>query len=296
MSPSTLELFQSGAFRLGLFVGLLGLALVFVLSLLVRARSALPVGGVVAATCAVVLLEPSREVGFGLLLLVGAGLVHPWTRKIPVLPAVAAVPGAFVIGRALAGLEPDWLPAYAVLAVSTIAAGTASFTARYAGQAFGPALFAVTALGVLFAVPDTERALGLFAIALPLAFMSWPAALASVGPVGAYPLAGVLVWVIAVDGQTRPAVVVGTLAVAGVFVAEPLVAAATSRLPFGGLVAGWRALALVGAFHGVVVVAAARVAAQRRGVVEAAAVAAVLIALLCVAIYVSQPKSRPSSA
>lgn len=295
MSARTLDLLTGADFRFGLFVGAVALAAVILASVLIRARSPLTFGGLAIPAVMIVVVRPDAVVVLGLVALVLAGSIFPWTRRYPMVPALIAVPGALLVASAFEGLVPNWTRLYVVAAIAFIAPLAASLTLRYSGQAWGPALTAVSAIGVFFAVPDTEMALVVAAALLPLALLSWPVQLASLTPAGAYGFVGALILVLTTDGLARPYVLLGAVAVFGVFLAEPLAHLFARTLPFGGIAVGWRALFVVGGFHVVMVIAASRWAAVQQTSATAFAAGLGIVVAGAFLVYLSQPKSRPSS-
>jgi hypothetical protein len=154
----------------------------------------------------------------GLLALAAAGA---WRMGSEWLTAALTVPGAWLVayhsGLDLDGSRP-------MVAAAVVAAGwlSADFDHRWRGRALGPVLLAMTVAGVYATVPDTEQALAALGVALPLALLSWPWPLASLGRAGAQAAIGALLWVIVAGGAARPSAVVGGVACLGLLVVEPL--------------------------------------------------------------------------
>jgi hypothetical protein len=98
---------------------------------------------------------------------------------------------------------------------------TADFDRRFGARGWPLVLYAVSVVGVFYAVPNTARALVLLGVALPIALLGWPIALACLGQAGAYVAVGALVWVAAFEGQGRDAATIGAIACLGLLVAEP---------------------------------------------------------------------------
>ena len=67
--------------------------------------------------------------------------------------------------------------------------------AIWRNEALAPALLAITATGIYVAVPDTEHALALVGVAIPLALLAWPVPLVRLGSGGGAGAAALLVWV-----------------------------------------------------------------------------------------------------
>lgn len=292
MSSSTLDLLTGADFRFGVVVGAAALIVVVVASMVTSSRIPFMIGGLSLPIVLAIVLEPPSTATLGMVALVLAGALFPYTRRYPMFPAVAAVPGAMLVASAFDGIPPNWTRLYVVAVIAMVSPFAASLTTRYSGQAWGPGLIALTAVGIFFAVPDTERALLAMAALLPLAFLSWPVPLASLSPAGAYGSVGALVYVIASDGPARPYVMLGLVAVFGVLIAEPLARLLAKTLPFGGLPSGWRAIAVVGGFHLVMVTAASRWAAQQSSATAAFGAAGIVVIAGAFVVYLSQPKSR----
>ena len=145
--------------------------------------------------------ETPEDLWQGLLMLAGAGLLFPWVRKVPLLPAVLATPGAWWITQR-AGLPVD--PWVLWLLFAMIVAGgplTASVDRTYEKWGLATILLVVTIAGVFSTLPDTEEILVLLGVTVPLVFLAWPKVLASLGGVGAYPAVGVFAWVIVWGGR-----------------------------------------------------------------------------------------------
>ena len=295
MSSSILDLLAGADFRFGLVVGAVALIVVVVASIVTSSRLPFMVGGLSLPIVLVIVLEPSDSVVLGIVALVLAGALFPYTRRYPMFPAVTAVPGAMLVAGAFEGIPPNWTRLYVVALIAVVSPLAASLTNRYSGQAWGPALIGLSAVGIFLALPDTERALMAVAALLPLAFLSWPVPLASLSPAGAYGSVGALVYIIARDGLARPEVMLGLVAVFGVLVAEPLARLFAKRLPFGGLASGWRAIAVVGGFHLVMVAAASRWAAPQSSSTAALGAAGTVVIAGAFVVYLSQPKSRSIS-
>ncbi|NNF64302.1 MAG: hypothetical protein HKN07_08565 [Acidimicrobiia bacterium] len=295
MSSTTLDLLTGADFRFGLTVGLIALLVVIAASLVTSSRVPLLAGGLSLPIVLTIVLDPPSTVTLGIAALVLAGALFPQTRRYPMLPALAAVPGAMFIASAFDGIPPSWTRLYVVAVIALVSPLAGSLTNRYSGQAWGPALVGISAVGVFAAVPDTERALLAVAALFPLAFLSWPVPLASLSPAGAYGSVGALVYIISADGLARPEVLLGLVAVFGVLVAEPLARLLAKTLPFGGLASGWRAIAIVGGFHLVMAAAAARWAAQQSSATSALGTATFVVIAGAFVVYLSQPKSRSIS-
>jgi hypothetical protein len=280
-------------FRTGVAAGAglaaLGLALGLVAIELRRAPA--PVGGVLVAIAFVLgVRQPPHlpvAIPIALALLAAAGLVAGLlARRRPPLAmcgVALAVPGAVVlalhlrVASAHVHAPAAWVAP--LVAVSIVVAGplVADFDRRFGARGWPLVLYAISAVGVFSTVPDTERALVLLGLSLPMVFAGWPFALASLGPAGSYAAVGVLVWVSATDGRGRQAAIIGAIACLGLLVIEPI-----ARLLRGGRATAIEALSL--SIWAVLAVAGVQlalvfVAGRIAGLQHATGTAALIVAL-----------------
>ena len=156
----------------------------------------------------------------GLWLLAAAGVVAGFLaalwHPLIIVGIGLALPGATLLTRDTGLLvHPHWVK---TLVVATVVVGgtlVADFDRRYRDRGWAPAMFAISAVGLYFTVPDTERAMLLLGAALPVVLLGWPFPLASLGVVGAYPCVGALAWVAAFDGRGRLSAIVAGVACLG---------------------------------------------------------------------------------
>ena len=191
-----------------------------------RGRPARPIGGLlvglgfavgIAATTA---LPLSVALGFVLLGLGGfvAGYLGGVDRAL--VSTALAVPGAIALSTHTGAHRAYWVAPLAIIAVVCAAPLTADFDRRF-GVRGGPlVLYAVSVVGVFYAVPNTARALVLLGVALPIALLGWPIALARLGQAGSYVAVGALVWVATYEGRGRDAATIGAIACLGLLVVE----------------------------------------------------------------------------
>jgi hypothetical protein len=99
------------------------------------------------------------------------------------------------------------------------------FERRHAGMGLGVVFYTIAVLGMFAAVPDTEWAVALVAVAISVAFLAWPKVAASLGPEGAYVAVAVYLWVAAQGGEARPPSIIGSAACLGLLLIEPVVIA-----------------------------------------------------------------------
>jgi hypothetical protein len=247
--------------------------------------SPLPLGGLVAAGALVYALQETRptevpdEVLIGVGLLAVASLVTFGNQILP-LHAIAALPGALLVGSSLPGVPFDWTQPFVVVAIVVAAPLVVDFDRAFARTAWAGPLIAVSAFGVWACVPDAERSIPLVAATLPLLVLAWPRPLATLGPPGAYALVGLFVWIAAVEGRGRAGSIIGAVGCLGVLLVEPLV---RRMIPLGGRrmksSRGELTTARVatGVLHVGVVFVCARVAGFRSSASEAAMITAVTL-------------------
>jgi hypothetical protein len=280
---SVLEAFRQPEFVAGLRPGLVALAigaLVGGLGRLGEHSRPVPVAGLLLAGAVVVGLERAgllpAQLVVGLAVLAGGGLVVELVRLPPVAMAVLTLPGAWMVATR-AGLVPvTWIR---LLVGATIVVGALlvdDFDARWQQLGAGPVLVALTAGGVYATVPDTEAALVLLGVALPLALLGVPWPLAALGRAGSCVMLGVVVWTAAAGGFGRRSSIVGAVASLGLLVVEPAGRwlAGARNGPFVRFARRWSAVAVLVAVHLVLVLFASRVAGLRRTAEEAAVLAA----------------------
>ena len=134
--------------------------------------------------------------------------------------AVAAVPGAVIVGFAVPAAIPSWIRIAAGAGTAVLAPLFVELD-RLHPRLTG-LLATITAGGVYGTTPDTEHARALVGGTLSSAPLGADHR-AAPGAAGAACLPGLVAWTAAVDGQARPGAVVGALACAGVFALAPVV-------------------------------------------------------------------------
>ena len=228
----------------------------------------------------------------GIAMLAGAGLLFPWARKAPLLPALVAIPGAWWITQQ-ADLPVDGWPVWLLFAMIVIGAPlAASFDRQHAKTGYGPVLLALTIAGAYTTLPDTEEILVLFGVAIPLVLLAWPKPLASLGAWGAYPAVGLLAWVIAWGGRGRETAIIGAVACLGLLVAEPIAryVARRSATLLDRVPAGAGGAVLAGLAQVVVVAVTARVAGLQDDPIVAGVIALAALLLAGAMMTVSGPR------
>jgi len=138
---------------------------------------------------------------------------------------LGALPGAVWLAIGSEATEIFWVRVMFAVLIPVAGYLISDFELRHQGLGLGVIYFALAVLGVFAAVPDTEWALSLLALTLPVTFLAWPRVAASLGPLGSYLAVAVLLWVTASGGEGRPASIVGSAAGLGLLLLEPIVVA-----------------------------------------------------------------------
>lgn len=276
-------LVEDSDFHTALLVAAIAAAVVAIAALVRGAP--LPLGGLIAAGSLAYALQQTRptevpdEVLIGVGILAIASLVTVGNQVLP-LHAIAALPGALLVGSSLPGVTFDWTQPFVVVAIVVAAPLVVDFDRAFARTAWAGPLIAVSAFGVWATVPDAERSIPLVAATLPLLILAWPRPLATLGPPGAYALVGLFVWIAAVEGRGRAGSIIGAVGCLGVLLVEPIV---RRMVPLGGhrttrAQGGLNtARVLTGALHVGVVFVCARIAGFRSSASEAALITAVTL-------------------
>lgn len=158
-------------------------------------------------------------VGVGLLAVAGA--VFPWARRIPLVPVLVALPGAWLIGHSdLPG--PGWVVPLVTLVIAVGGPVISWFDEKRDGSPVPMILFVIAVGGVWATVPDTEEALLLLGAMAAPTLLAWPLKVARLGPVGAHTLIGLYMWVVAWGGRGRAGSVIGAAAALGLLILAPL--------------------------------------------------------------------------
>ena len=265
-SRETLDAFTSDEFLTGLVFGFAALALgALVVYLWRRWRDTpAPIVGILMAGAAIAALRTTRDLPsdlwVGIILLLLGGALYPWARRVPLLPTVFAIPGAWWVTRVAELPGAAWVPWLLFAWIAIGAPLVTSFDRHFADRGYGPVLLVVSIAGMFTTLPDTEEILVLFGAAVPLALLAWPKAVASLGSVGVYPVIGVLAWVIAFGGRGRESAVVGATACLALLVVEPLVRCWRNRTLLDRIPHRWSWVPAAAGLQLVFVLLAARVA------------------------------------
>jgi hypothetical protein len=203
-----------------------------------------------------------------------------------------ALPGALVLAARL-GSRPQWVAPVAVFAIVLASPLVSDFDRHHARAGWPLPLYAISVVGVYFTVPDTERALVLLGVTLPLVFLGWPTPFVSLGAGGSYAAVGVLIWVGAFESRGRESAFIGAIACLALLVIEPLARLLTPprrmivEIPWKG---PW-AIAPVAVVQLVLVYIASRVAGREKTVAAAVfIVACEMVAAVAVLRTTTTPK------
>jgi hypothetical protein len=225
-----IALLDTPYFIIGVRLGLLGLALGWGLRLATgRTKPPLPIAGLligVAMVVTLVLVDDSvvAELPGLALIVLASGVASILKAPLWVHPLVVA-PGAIWVAFATPVTELFWARLLMILVITVGGFLITDFERRHAGLGLGPIFYALAVFGVFAAVPDTEWAVAMVAVTIPIAFLAWPRVAASLGTEGAYLAVAVFMWVIVQGGAARPPSIVGSAACLGLLVLEPLVIA-----------------------------------------------------------------------
>lgn len=285
-------------FVTGLVFGAGALVLAWGSGLVRRRRTR--VGGVLLALAALLALQVAGSVPpgmwWGLGSLAVAGLaVQTWPALSP-FGAAIAIPGAWLVGMEAALPGDRWVRWFVVIVIVIASPLVSRFAAHPVTGTWAPMMFAVFSIGIFLSVPDTEEALVLLGVSLPMVALSLPGSPSRFGAGGAYASVGVALWVIASGGVGRPAAIIGATACLGLLLADPVArlispgrGSLLDRLP-----AGWGGLAVAAFVQLVLVVAVARTAGLAETVTTASLVAAVFLVLEVAVLVVGGRRPRGS--
>jgi hypothetical protein len=169
----------------------------------------------------------------------------------------------------------------------------ATFDRVLGPRGVAPVLLAVTMLGIYLTTPDTEHSAILLGAALPIALLSLPWPLASLGVGGSFAAVALVAWDVAVDGAGRDGAVVGGIACLGMLVVEPVVRWAAQGRSIPPAPVPLRYAATVVALHLGVVAVCSRVGGLRSSALEAFVVCTLAYAAAAAALVV-QAGWRPA--
>jgi len=206
----------------GLVIGVIAAVATAAFALLVIARgtrggSVHHIAGAPVVAASLIALAGQRSVPAALIVaIVGIGgiCMIPPPKIAASLATLLALPFAVLLVSDL-DVRPRGLALLVVVVASVGPIAAARTETVWGCAAVTPALLAVTAAAVLFAVPDTEEVAVLFGAALPMGVLGWPVGLVSLGRAGAGAATVLVVWTVATGGRASTASTVGALACLG---------------------------------------------------------------------------------
>lgn len=232
MNPFTfLELLLLPEFLAGLGWGFIGLGVLAVAS---QKRPLTPIWGIVATGAALVASVPI--VGQRLALALGLVIVAlggELTRRSQPAGVLVVAAGAFVVALG-SGIDTVWWIHAGSLLFIISAGWMIERVDDHAGQSGIPVLMAAgTVFGVWATVPDTEVARILMGAVTATIIAGWPLRKARIGAGGAYAIAALLAWAVAIGGEARAGSIIGGWATVGAFTAALLGSSVRRILPVG---------------------------------------------------------------
>ena len=220
-------LLETSFFRTGLRFGIIALAIGWALRFATgRYRAPLPIGGLLIAIATMAALFRTEEpLGIAVPAL-GAIVVGVLVARVLKAPAwaqlLAAVPGAIWLAFWTPVTDLTWVRVLIAVLIPIGGFLINDFEKRHNRLGLGVIFFTLAAFGAFAAVPDTEQALVLVAVAVPITLLAWPKVAASLGPEGAYVAVAVFLLVTAAGGGGRPSSIVGSAACLGLLLLEPI--------------------------------------------------------------------------
>jgi hypothetical protein len=280
MSRFLADVAGSDAFGLAVILGGIGVVVGVLFWLLAGRERPPPVGGALFAAAALGALSVEFQLPTTVVLGTAALAVGGFIGRTPWDRTIACLPGAYlIIGIGEFRGAP---PVVALtIAVAVAAALVADFGHAGRDRGTGMPLLAVTTVGVIITVPDTELAMALVGAALPLALLGPPLRAVSLGPAGAAAV-GVIGWVAAGAWAGRPGATVGAIASLGLLLAEPVGRRFARRRPTAMSLlmhGGAKATLSVVVIHGTIVVGVSRIAGLLDGALPALIVATVFLGI-----------------
>jgi hypothetical protein len=197
--------------------------------LLGRRKPPIPVVGILIAVAMVgTLLRLQEQIDAELpaLLAIFAGALLTRIRGIATwAQPLLVAPGAIWLAQVTPVTELTWVRVMIAVMIPLAGFLITDFEERHAGMGLGVVFFTIAVLGMFAAVPDTEWAVALLAVSVPVTFLAWPNVAASLGREGAYLAVAVFLLVTAQGGPARPPSIIGSAACLGLLLLEPLVIA-----------------------------------------------------------------------
>ncbi len=227
---AVLELLGTPYFLTGVRLGSVALAIGWGLRFAFgRQKPPLPIGGVLIAVAIVATLGRVEEAvpvelpALGVILLASL-LARVFRAPLWVHPLVV-LPGAVWFALVTPVTEMTWVRVLMMVMIPLAGFLITDFERRHQGLGLGVIFFTLAVLGAFAAVPDTEWAVALVAVTLPITFLAWPRVAVSLGIEGAYLAVAVFLWVVAQGGTPRPPSILGSVACLGLLLLEPLIIA-----------------------------------------------------------------------
>lgn len=280
MSAETIDLLTSSAFILPVIIGVAAAGVTAVWAVgWTDAEGPSPIAGIALAG-AFLLARPEGLDAWLVVGVVAVGVAGILPRA-AVWRVLLTIPGTLLLA---AGVDPPstWLRVIIIVSIPTLAAFVSDFDVRYREGALGPGVFALSTVGVFFAVPDTEQAVVLMGVALPFVFLTFPKPVASLGVPGSFAVVAAFVWTVAMGSLGRQRVAVAALVALGLLIVEPLMSwLLRSRQPLART-----ATVIVLAAQLLVVFLASRVAAPRTDLVTIAMFSGVALLTGAALVYV----------
>jgi hypothetical protein len=137
--------------------------------------------------------------------------------------AMASVPGAFWLALSTDVTDLVWVRVAIAVLIPLGGYLATDFEKRYSGMGLGVIFYMLATVGVFLAVPDTEWALVLIAVAIPVTLLAWPQVRVCLGVEGVYVALAVFFLITAQGGGPRPASIVGGFGCLGLLLLEPVV-------------------------------------------------------------------------
>jgi hypothetical protein len=223
-----LALFESGYFTTGLRFGILALAVGWALRFATgRFRSPMPIAGLLIAIATMaglyVMDEPLGPEVLALGAIVIGVLIVRLTHAPSWVQILAAVPGAVWLAFGTAVTDLTWVRVLMAVLIPVGGFLINDFETRNQRLGLGVVYFTLAALGTFAAVPDTEQALVLIAVALPVTLLAWPKVAVTLGMEGSFVAVAVLLLVAAAGGGGRPPSIAGSAACLGLLLLEPII-------------------------------------------------------------------------
>jgi len=223
-----LALFETGFFTTGLRLGVLALALGWAVRFATgRYRPAMPIAGLLIAIATIgglyLVAEPLGPAVPALAAIAFGVLIVRLTRAPAWVQILAAVPGSVWLGFGATVTDLTWVRVLMAVLIPVGGFLINDFETRNQRLGLGVIYFTLAVLGTFAAVPDTEQALVLMAVAMPITLLAWPKVAVSLGTEGSFVAVGVLLWVAAAGGGGRPPSIAGSAACLGLLLLEPII-------------------------------------------------------------------------